>query len=589
MYVVGNTANNVITAGLSGGTLDGGAGNDRLVGNSAASIGSTFIYTVGEGKDELTGYNGNLDTIVLKGYGEEINTTDTKIFKDTGKDITLKLSNETASGTLSIKNPQGKLTIVDENKNTLLSYGENLPDPAHMSFNSSKTLLTVGSDATLGSVNTLKLKDYGITLKELDASAYSTTGLHLIASPGKSNILRAGGAASTLQGNSGSDKLYGGGSSDTFVYSVGGGKDEVYNFDGAEGDEILLVNYTGTTIVASDTKVFKDTGKDITLMLNSTSKLTLKSPTGKLNVYGATINESTGAITKGSALLTYDTNLPSGVEYNQTKTVLTIDSSTTAATTIDASESGAYSNMLKTINASTTSVNVALTGNKNANDIYAGKTASTLNGSDGNDRLYGMTGGKDVFVYDHTSGNAGKDIVYNYNAAEGDVISVSSAVVSGGMKVTYNGKTLVLTYSDKINGTNVNGTLTINGQSLGGTKYANIDSATTVALQVGTAPVKYYRFISNKIKNVMLEEAVDKDSATTVASAAASSQLPTTGIDDYWFTSEEKFDSADEIGEILAIEPLATQSEEFDELTKLGRDLDKAFVSTDLNRQRKKQ
>ena len=583
VYVLGNSTNNAITLGAAGGTVDGGEGNDKIYGSSAATVGSTFVYTLGEGKDEIYGYNGNQDTIIIKGYDSPIDISAKSVFKDNGKDISLTLTSGTTKGTLVIKSPSGKLTIVDENKQTLLSYGKNLPDPEHMSFNSSKTLLTIDSGASLAVGTVINLKDYGVTLKDLDASAYSTTGLHLIASDGKASILRAGDAASTLQGGTGADKLYGGGEADSFVYEVGSGKDEIYNFNGNQKDEILLVGYSDSGIVASNTKIFKDTGKDITMTLGN-NKLTLKSPTGQVNVFAATINADS-SITKGAALLTYDSNLASGISYNATKTMLTIDSSVSVATTLDASKEYAYANTLKIINASTTTVNVALTGNNNANDIYAGTKASTLNGGGGNDRLFGMTGASDIFVYDHVIGNGGKDVAYNYNAAEGDVISLSAAVETGGMKVTYNGKTLVFNYVDKIDGKSYTGSLTVNGKS-NGNKYAYIDTATTVAIQVGTGDVKYYQFRNTKLKNLALDAAVSNGDVVTVSSASSTSQF-SSSAEDYWF--DQGFDnanSADELDEIFEVKPTTSTLEEFDAMSMARKNSDNAFVSTDIRKKK---
>ena len=101
LNIIGGTGNDVITAPLFGGTINGGSGNDTI--NASAAIGAVTIdggagadsiiggagndsITGGEGKDTITGGSGN-DTIVLT---ETTSASDTIIFAanaaDNGKD-----------------------------------------------------------------------------------------------------------------------------------------------------------------------------------------------------------------------------------------------------------------------------------------------------------------------------------------------------------------------------------------------------------------------------------------------------------------------------------------------------------------------
>ena len=613
VYVLGNAAANAITVGAGGGTVDGGAGNDKIVGNATASGGTTFIYTLGEGNDEINGYNGNKDTIFINGYTDPIATSNTKMFKDSGKDVTLTFTG-TTKGKLTIKNTTGKLTIVGKDANgaaaTLLSYGANLPDtdPAHMGFNANKTAMTIGSGAQLGTNNKFKLNDYGINLKELDASAYSTTSLYLIGSDQKPSILHAGSAGATLQGAAvGADKLYGNSGADTFVYSIGGGKDEIYSLDGAQGDEVILLGYTGTGIDTSKKAEFADSGKEITLSFTG-GKLAIKNPTGQLKVYSGTLDETTGVITKSAApVLTYDSNLPLGVAYNANKNALTFAStiaSAAAPTTtltsyaIDASADNAYSVNLKTVDASEYNGSINLTGNAQANVFYSGKADSTLNGGEGADKLYGTTGVKDTFVYNN---DGSKDQVFNYDYAKGgDVIKLSDVVSSNGaIRATYNGKTLVLTYDDTVDNKKVAGTLTINGATTGNNKYANIDTTTKVAIQIGDAAVNTYIFQDTKIKNLKLNSTIDeaevkvlinKDAPT--GTTASSTQVPSAQVEEYWFTQSEcepnDMASVDELNSIMEIKPMSDAEINFNDFSELDKNYAQVLNANVLARHKNK-
>ncbi|MBQ9479538.1 MAG: hypothetical protein IJU71_08295, partial [Selenomonadaceae bacterium] len=584
-YIVGNANANVVSLGAYGGTVDGGAGNDKIFGNSAATASTTFVYTLGDGNDEINFFDGTKDIISIGGYTKAINTSDKSVFKDSGKDITLNLTSGTTKGKLTIKSVTGELKIVgadaDGNEITLLDYGKNLPDSTNMTYNSGKTAMTIGSAAELDGVDTFKLSDYGINLKEIDASRYSSTALHLIAADGKANVLRAGSAGSTLEGGTGNDKLYGNSGADSFVYSIGGGgKDEIYSLDGSQGDEIILLGYSKDTINTADKQQFADSGKDITLTLSGT-KLAIKNPTGQLNVYKGSL-DADGNIVKGDAVLSYDSNLPDGLNYNVGKTTLTFNSTIDGGTddyTVDASVKDAYSVKLTTIDASLYGGAVDLIGNSANNVIYSGKAGGTLNGGAGADKLYGGAG-SDTFVYNN---DGSKDVVYNFDATA-DVIRVDAPSKANGLVATYNGKTLVLSYTDK------GGSVTINGKSTGKNKYAELDTSTTISIQIGDDEVHTYQFVDTKMKNVALSADIDStyaivDGGTTEGDADADTDADTdTDVDTnemlaqapgartYWF--EETVDDAaqsNELGEIItAAEPIdfAAEAVDFNELNK---------------------
>ena len=62
----GNALNNIIVAGTVGATLDGGAGDDVLVGGSGADL---FKITAGNGSDAIVNFKPSSDVVNLQGYG----------------------------------------------------------------------------------------------------------------------------------------------------------------------------------------------------------------------------------------------------------------------------------------------------------------------------------------------------------------------------------------------------------------------------------------------------------------------------------------------------------------------------------------
>ena len=154
---------------------------------------------------------------------------------------------------------------------------------------------------------------------------------------------------------------------------------------------------------------------------------------------------------------------------------------------------------MKEINATAYGGELNLIGNANANVIRAGKGNATLNGGYDasknkatSDKLYGTTtaGSSDVFVWDAFLG--GGDQIYNYDAAAGDIISVTGAnltidkkdfkdsgnkvvLSAGGGKLTINDvtdKPIVVVYGDD--------TITY-GSLDGGLAYADNKKRLTIA------------------------------------------------------------------------------------------------------------
>ncbi len=119
---------------------------------------------------------------------------------------------------------------------------------------------------------------------------------------------------------------------------------------------------------------------------------------------------------------TPDDELPEGLSYNSSRSILTASTAFTG-TDIDLAD---FDPLVKTVDASALKTGVNITGNESANSLKGGSGADTLNGSTGNDTLTGG-GGNDVFIYE-----AGNDVITDY--ASGDKISLGADISNSSVK-----------------------------------------------------------------------------------------------------------------------------------------------------------
>ena len=390
LELIGDGKANELKAGGNGNVLDGGQGNDKLYGGAGAD---TYRYIMGDGNDYIYNFNGTdestADVIQLIGAS----TIDQSAFRDSGKNTILTLD----GNRLTFVNPKGQLRVVDENGEELATYGTTLP--SGVTYNGSKSKLTIGRNADLSDGNEFDMATLSSNLREIDGAAYD--GELILTGNARPNELRAGSGGSTLDGGEGADKLYGGTGADVFAYEEGGGNDRIYNFDGSQGDVLML---KGTTTAARSD--FKDSGNNVVLTVGS-NKVTFVKPTGQIRV----VDED------GEEITTYGEDLPSGVTYNSTRTALTIAD----GADVEEIDMANYNNDLRDVDATRFGGEIRITGNALANELKAGSGGSTLNGGLGADKLYGGAG-TDIFEYVDGEGN---DRIYNYSNADGDMIVIS--------------------------------------------------------------------------------------------------------------------------------------------------------------------
>ena len=369
--------------------------------------------------------------------------------------------------------------------------------PTGVEYNAKKTALiataAVDSDLTID----LSSGNYASTVKEINASdcekAVTFTG------DAQANIIRAGKGGSVMDGGDGKDQLFGGEGVDTFKYTVKQGADV---FTSVEAQDI--VELSGTTLT---NLTFSDKDNVVTVAFT-------EDPKTKLTINKA-ISTDTLVFKIGDETYEYG-KLETGVVFddNKKKTAISVGSAAEDGIVINAKD---IVSTAKSIIATTAGGPVNLTGNDNANAIYAGDHGSTLyGGSSGSsakavaDKLYGGAG-KDVFVY---SAGDGKDVVYKYNGSHKDFILVDS-----GTKLD---STTVKVAANKVTLTTKNGTkdvtLTLDDpQGRVSFHYAGADSDTEV-YGVG---INFDTGISYNQKKtaIIVESTATKDVAIDLTSA----------------------------------------------------------------------
>lgn len=116
--ITGNNHANLIDGGKGADTIDGaggadtitgGTGNDNLTGGEGNDI---FVYNDGDGKDVITDYTANEDSIYLKG------NVGVRSVSSKGDDVTFNVG----SGSIKVTNGKGKLTkFIDKSGNTVMN------------------------------------------------------------------------------------------------------------------------------------------------------------------------------------------------------------------------------------------------------------------------------------------------------------------------------------------------------------------------------------------------------------------------------------------------------------------------------------
>jgi len=352
--LTGTSGNDNLSGDSGNNTLDGGAGNDTLQGGAGND---TYLFNRGGGRDTISDYDytaGNIDTVR---FGAGI-ATGNIIFSRSGNDLVLSINGTTDQ--LKIQNwASGDYYRIERVQFT---------------------------DGTVWNAAYLQAQFSAIPI-------IGTTGNDSLFGDAGNNI---------LDGRAGNDTLKGEAGDDTYLFNLGDGQDNIYDYDSAAGN-VDTVRF-GAGIAASDIN-FSRIGKDLVLSVNGTAdQLTIQ------------------RWRDGDAWRIERVEFADGTVWN-----------------------AAYIQAHAIAKLTGTSGNDTLSGDS-GNDMLDGGTGNdTLQGGAGNDiYLFNRGDGQDTILdYDYSSGNV-DTIRFGAGIAMGD-ITFSHSGYGGALVLGINGTTDQLT------------------------------------------------------------------------------------------------------------------------------------------------
>ena len=440
LNIIGNAKNNVIYGG-DGSTLYGGTGNDTLVGTGSEddTVGTVFVFD-GVGKDVISGYRPDRDTIYLR---DGVSVTKAAL-----QYVAAKGENP-AQVNVVLTIGKGTLTIVDALDP---SYAEGA-----IGVNSDESEVNYDTK-TKKAASTIKLTFYDEKSDTTYRQQYGGTNVEVSGADGRTidtsvdaqvasisaatrttNVVELIGnsGANTLQGSQVGSTLTGGSGKDVFIYNGIGGH-VITDYEVGK-DVIKLDNAVLTKSEVDDNDII------LSVMNNGKSaaqQLKLKNMAGK-QITIVDESDVTTAQVYGTPTLT--------VANSDSASIAPVD---TTVKYIDAS------NRSKAVHITGNGVNNTIVGGKGADVLVGSLESNSLNGNAGNDTLYGssgensMTGGAGNDYFYFQQGNDNLVITdYNVNAKnEADIIVLDEYVtLKSGTLVNDSDIKLTVTTAESVN------------------------------------------------------------------------------------------------------------------------------------------
>ena len=247
--IIGSDKNDTILAGTGETSINGGAGHDKMFGNTDADKKvATFFYTPGNGRDSIENFDFMTDAqdVTADKVKFDDNSAITDVFLR-GDDVGIRVDG--GKEFLMLEGAQGKSFRL--NDDLIAKVDTNVEFDGFTNYYvgiGARASLTVGKGA--GNIEVWLSDDsldyhgtiYDGNFAVLDAS--QSDGSNILAGNELSNVIIGGSGENSLWGGYGSesDTLIGGAGQNTFFYGAGNGNDNVQNAH--DGDIISLEDIT---------------------------------------------------------------------------------------------------------------------------------------------------------------------------------------------------------------------------------------------------------------------------------------------------------------------------------------------------------
>ena len=397
--ISGNDKNNVIFGSKQGGTLFGGAGNDKLDVTERGD-GKNFIFQYTEGKDTVSGFvAGDKLDITAERLGQIAKAKSSK--GDTRLAFTFNTSKSDVLTFNSDGDEIGRVSLSDDNGF--------LTKDGVVSIDSGGNRLDLFSSAR-GKIDLTEAPYVGTEIKEVNAENVKKQSVTLIGASVES------GSSYTFAGNNKKK--------DQFEYN--GGNVTISGYEaGKDRLDLNIAALTGFTVGTGDDKnvSLRGAGDDDVVVLKDMKEqeVLLHHAESKRNSFTKMVFKKDGVI-------------------------LNKEKRPTAATVYSGTYNASDDNSVKKIFVADGASSIAITAggkNKTTLDASASNGNISLTGGAKNDKLIGSTAAADTFVY-----TAGKDIIQNYSS--NDQISLGSFATSlTSAKISAGSRSIKFKFSNK--------------------------------------------------------------------------------------------------------------------------------------------
>ena len=527
-YIDGNEGNDVIRDYGSNTFIDTDGGSVSGS-NSVSAFASNVTVNVNGGNDTVSAYAGD-GTVILGGIRNDKITLVREFSTNNG--VIARVNAGRGNDVITGSEGADIFQYTDNDAGDDIIYGYDENDTIELISNIYRGAETLDNNDVVLHVGygSITLKDAGekqINIKTDGVTTFSNVignrsanvvingsdGNDSINNTGSNVVIYANYGNDTIINSAANVTINAGGGSETFVHAAGNNA-VIYNYTSSQ-DRLQLAagSILGSSLDGDDVKLFIDS--DVVTFKDTKDKsITITDINGQTTsrVYGQTAVETLPPDTIPSDTVPSDTlspgdddQIPVGIKLNKAQTVLTVQKKFEGSL-VDATD---YSDEIVKINASSFKNPIELIGNDNDNIIKGSKGGSTLDGGDGNDKLYGNKKAIDHYVFD----GQGNDIVYNYKPDQ-DFVHITEGEITD---VSVKGSNVILTIDDE-------STLTI--KSIAKKELVIIDADDVEST---------YKFTK---QNNDLESAL----------ISTNFQLPS---EEYWFEQDSAI-SNDELGEIIS-------------------------------------